>query len=129
MTKAEALYNFWSGFGLLTYDENAVPTGDEAPAFPYLTYQLVTDSYDHPVTMTASIWDRDADDYSANAENNARADSMSRYIGMGGSIVPFDGGAIWITRGHPFAQSLGDPSDNKIKRKLINITAEFISNN
>ena len=32
MTKAAAIYQFWSGFGLTAYEENTVP---EDAAFPY----------------------------------------------------------------------------------------------
>ena len=58
MTKAAAIYQFWKSFGLLTYEENRVPTGDNAPAMPYLTYQFATDSFDNEVALTASIWYR-----------------------------------------------------------------------
>ena len=56
MTKASALYNFWSGFGLTAYEENTVPTEAE---FPYITYQVVTDSFGAEVALTASVWYRD----------------------------------------------------------------------
>ena len=55
MTKAAAIYQFWSGFGLTAYEENTVP---ENAAFPYVTYQLVTDSFDREVAATASLWYR-----------------------------------------------------------------------
>ena len=51
MTKAAAIYQFWSGFGLTAYEENTVPTD---AAFPYITYQLVTDSFDREVAATAT---------------------------------------------------------------------------
>ena len=53
MTKAAAIYQFWSGFGLTAYEENTVPND---AAFPYVTYQLVTDSFDREVAATASLW-------------------------------------------------------------------------
>lgn len=55
MTKAAAIYQFWSGFGLTAYEENTVPTDAD---FPYVTYQLVTDSFDREVAATASLWYR-----------------------------------------------------------------------
>ena len=55
MTKAAAIYQFWSGFGLTAYEENTVP--DDA-TFPYITYQLVTDSFDREIPLTASLWYR-----------------------------------------------------------------------
>ena len=50
MTKAAAIYQFWSGFGLTAYEENTVP---EDAVFPYVTYQLVTDSFGREVAATA----------------------------------------------------------------------------
>ena len=53
MNKAQALHNFWSGFGITAYDETTVP--DNAP-FPYITYAVETDSLDNVVLMNASLW-------------------------------------------------------------------------
>ena len=55
MTKAAAIYQFWSSFGLTAYEENTVPTD---AAFPYITYQLVTDSFDREIPLVASLWYR-----------------------------------------------------------------------
>ena len=118
MTKAAAIYQFWSSFGLTAYEENTVPTD---AAFPYITYQLVTDSFDREIPLTASIWYRSE----SWAGINAKTEEISQTISRGGKIIPCDGGAIWLKRGQPFAQSMGDESDDLIKRKYINITAEF----
>ena len=120
MTKAAAIYQFWNSFGLTAYEENSVP--DDA-AFPYITYQLVTDSFDREVPVTASLWYR-SESWTA---INAKTEEISQKISRGGKIISCDGGAIWLKRGQPFAQSMGDESDNLIKRKYINITAEFIT--
>ena len=122
MTKAAAIYQFWNSFGLTAYEENTVP--DDAD-FPYITYQLVTDSFDYEIPLTASIWYR-SESWTA---INAKAEEISQQIGRGGKIIPCDGGAIWLKRGQPFAQSMGDESDNLIKRKYLNITAEFMTAN
>lgn len=120
MTKAAAIYQFWSSFGLTAYEENTVP--DDA-AFPYITYQLVTDSFDYEIPLTASIWYR-SESWTA---INAKTEEVSQKISRGGKFVPCDGGAIWLKRGQPFAQSMGDESDNLIKRKYLNITAEYMT--
>ena len=120
MTKAAAIYQFWSGFGLTAYEENTVPTD---ATFPYITYQLVTDSFDREIPLTASIWYRSE----SWAGINAKTDEISQKISRGGKIIPCDGGAIWLKRGQPFAQSMGDESDDLIKRKYLNITAEFMT--
>ena len=120
MTKAAAIYQFWSGFGLTAYEENSVPTD---ATFPYITYQLVTDSFDQEIPLTASIWYR-SESWTG---INAKTEEISQKISRGGKIIACDGGAIWLKRGQPFAQNMGDESDNLIKRKYLNITAEFMT--
>ena len=120
MTKAAAIYQFWSGFGLTAYEENTVPTDAD---FPYITYQLVTDSFDREIPLTASLWYR-RESWTA---INAKTEEISQKISRGGKIIPCDGGAIWLKRGQPFAQNMGDESDDLIKRKYLNITAEFMT--
>ena len=120
MTKAAAIYQFWSGFGLTAYEENTVPTD---AAFPYITYQLVTDSFDREVAATASIWYR-SESWTA---VNAKTEEISQKISRGGKIISCDGGVIWLKRGQPFAQNMRDESDDLIKRKYLNITAEFVT--
>lgn len=120
MTKAAAIYQFWSGFGLTAYEENTVPTDAD---FPYITYQLVTDSFDREIPLTASIWYR-SESWTG---INAKTEEISQKISRGGKIISCDGGAIWLKRGQPFAQNMGDESDDLIKRKYLNITAEFMT--
>ena len=122
MTKAAAIYAFWSSFGLIAYEENTVPTD---AAFPYLTYQLVTDSFDREVVASASLWYRSQ----SWKDINAKTEEISAYIGMGGKIITCDGGKIWIKRGQPFAQNMGDESDDLIRRKYINVSLEFFTVN
>ena len=87
MTKAAAIYQFWSSFGLTAYEENTVPTD---AAFPYITYQLVTDSFDREVAATASLWYR-SESWTA---INAKTEEISQKIRRGGKINYCDGGAI-----------------------------------
>ena len=120
MTKAAAIYQFWNSFGLTAYEENSVP---DDSTFPYITYQLVTDSFDREISVTASLWYR----IESWTEINAKTEEISQKISRGGKIISCDGGAIWLKRGQPFAQSMGDESDDLIKRKYLNITAEFMT--
>lgn len=120
MTKAAAIYQFWSSFGLTAYEEDTVPTD---AAFPYITYQLVTDSFDRDVSATASLWYRGE----SWVDINAKTEEISAHIGLGGKIIKCDGGRIWIKRGQPFAQNMGDESDDLIKRKYLNVTIEYFT--
>lgn len=128
MTKASAIHQFWNSFGINAYEENVVYDIDEngkevEPKFPYITYQLVTDSFDTDVQMTASVWYRG----SSWVDINAKTEEISQAIGRGGKILNCDNGKIWLKRGTPFAQNMGDDSDNLIKRKYLNITAEYFT--
>ena len=128
MTKASAIHQFWNSFGIKAYEENVVYDIDEngkevEPKFPYITYQLVTDSLDNDVQMAVSLWHRG----SSWVEANAKTEEISQTIGRGGVFLDCDGGSIWLKRGTPVAQNMGDESDNLIKRKYLNITAEFFT--
>lgn len=123
MTKAAAIYNFWTVYGLPVYEENTVPTGDDAPEFPYLTYSFVGDSFGGEIALSANLWYRST----SWTECNAKTEEISKAIGRGGKVLPCDGGAIWLKRGQPFAQNMGDENDDMIRRKYINLTAEFLT--
>lgn len=123
MTKEAAIFQFWGQF-LPAYEENIVPTGKDAPKFPYITYQVVTDNFDTEVPMTASVWDE-----STSWSNiNRITRNISETIGDG-LFINCDGGKIWIKKGTPFAQNMGDESNDLIRRKYLNITAEFLTIN
>ena len=130
MTKAAAINEFWNSFGLKAFEENTLLDVDEngqeiKPEFPYITYQLVTDSFDREVAATANIWYRTTGWKAI----NAKTEEISAHIGLGGKIIKCDGGRIWIKRGQPFAQNMGDESDDLIKRKYLNVTIEFLTAN
>lgn len=126
MTKAAAIYQFWSSFGLDAYEENSVYAfGGELP-FPYITYELNTDSFgDSGIPLSASLWYRSTSWVQA----NAKAEEISAEIGRGGKFILCDGGYIWIKRRRPFSQPMGDDSDDMIKRILISISVEFLTEN
>lgn len=121
MTKAAAIHSFWAFFGLSAYEENTVP---HDAAFPYLAYELVADGYGSDAMMTASLWYRSP----SWVEANAKAEEIGARIGYGGILLPCTGGRLWIRRGTPFAQCMGDPSDDMIRRVVINIEIMFLTN-
>jgi len=123
MTKEAALHYFLSHLGLMAYEQTAVPTGDNAPVFPYLTYEVATGSWDGVIPLTVSLWYRSTSWVAANAMAQHVSDSISR----GGVTVPCDDGMLWITRGEPFARSMGEAGDDMIKRKVLNIMIEYLT--
>lgn len=123
--KEQVWQSFWSSFGLPAYDESTVPTGENAPGFPYLTYNVIVDSIDRAVYPSVSLWYRS----SSWKDVTEKSEEISAYIGLGGKMVAYDGGAVWVKRGAPFAQRMADDTDDMIRRIYLNIEAEFISAN
>lgn len=124
MTKAAALFNFFSSFGIDAYEENSVYALEKQPDFPYITYELKTDCLSESDTMISfSVWYRSTSWTAA----NAMAETISKAIGYGGKVISCDDGYIWIKRGSPFAQSMGDPSDDMIKRKYCTLSVSFLT--
>ena len=123
MDKYQAIDEFWNRFSIPAYDESSVPDNAE---LPYITYSAQTsDLVSGPVAMTASLWY-----YGQSwAAVSKKAIAISEYIGMGGIVSLYDGGALWIKRGSQFSQRLSDPDDPLIRRIILNIEAEYISAN
>ena len=119
MDKWEAQYAFWSQFGIPAYEENSVPTGDDRPSYPYLTYQAVDAPFNEDVPTTASIWTKD---YSW-AEADGLANAVMTALKNGGYVQFYTGGMVWYTIDQ--IQAMGDTEDDTIKRKVLNMTAHF----
>lgn len=128
MMKEQALYNFFSSFDIPAFEENSVPSDSaHKPAFPYLTYPIITDSLDNNVILSVSLWYKDKDGYSALLESVKKKNEIEAALADGGQIIQCDGGRIWLKKGSPFAQVMGDESDDKIKRQIINIEVEYFT--
>lgn len=122
MTKGAALQSFFNSI-MPSYASSSVP--DNA-ALPYLTYELITSAWNGgEVGLTVNMWFRTTSE----KEPNAAVDKLSNAIGLGGVQLPCDDGVIWLKRGSPWAQSLTDETDKTIKRRYINVTAEYFTLN
>lgn len=121
MTKSQALQTFFSSFGMTAYTSTSVP---DDVIFPYLTYDLITGAWgDEQAAITVNLWFYTESE----AIPNAKAEEISKKIGLGGITIPCDDGIIWIKRGSPWCQSLTDETNKTIKRRYINVTAEFLT--
>lgn len=124
MDKAQAIHKFWSSFGIPAYDSATVPTGSDAPMFPYITYDVQTDSMDNVLPMSGSIWYRST----SWEQITHKTEDVARTIGSRGYYIDtLDNGYVWITKGTPFAQRMSDPDDDMIRRMYINISVEFLT--
>ena len=121
MSKATALYQWFSSFGLTAYEESNVKVGTKPP---YLTYTYATGDFDSgEVPIIVNLWYQS----DSNVAINAKAEEIYARIGRGGVTIPVGDGAIWLKRGSPFCQAIAEPSDANIRRRYINITAEFLT--
>lgn len=118
MTKEQAIYQFWSGFGVPAYDEGSVP--DNA-VLPYITYSTATGRLEGVLPLTASLWNR-----SSNWVFTAQKTEQIEYALKSYYITDVDGGKMWITAGSPFAVRITDPDDS-IRRVRYTIYVEFLT--
>ena len=121
MTKEQALHKFFNQFGITGYRNTSVP---DDVIFPFLTHDTPISSFEEePVSITVNLYYYTESE----AEPDAKAEEIRQAIGMGGKMLRCDGGAIWLKWGSPWCQSLVDETNNNIKRRYMNITAEYLT--
>lgn len=119
-TRTAALAAWLGGFGMPAYSAQAVPDGTEPP---YITFTPVSGAWgDGEQAATVEIWRRTGSE----AEANADAESVGRALGLGGVMLPCDGGGLWVKRGSPFWQA-ADSGEPGVKRRYINLSIENIT--
>lgn len=109
---AQALYAFWSGFGIPAYTENTIP--DEAQR-PYITYDLTETEPTEAATHHAQIYFR----ATGNREILNLVDQIKGAIGTGVRIS-CDGGCVVIRPSTPFVQLMADEEPHN-RRAYINM--------
>lgn len=122
MDRWQAQYQFWSQFGIPAYEKNSVPDVKDL-TYPYITYEAAASGFDEPVYCVASIWDNN----SSWERVDALADTIEHHIRKMG-CPEIDGGRYraWIGD-TTFAQNMGDPDNDKIRRKVLNVNFEFMT--
>lgn len=122
MNSTQAWHNFWSGFGWDAYDSNSVPSKELNPSMPRITYEVARSEFGNVVNLSAYLWDR-----SFSWENiSLKEDEIYKRIGLGGVLVEYDEGMMWIKRGNPFSQRIPD-EDDSIRRIYINVDVEYFT--
>lgn len=120
MDRWEALYAFWASFGVPAYEENSVPTGDNRPNYPFITYEASVTPWNGDVLMSASIWTRST----SWEEADRIADLIEARI-KDGYIQPYDSGLIYIVPNDPLSKHMAEPSDDMVKRNLFGVRYHF----
>ena len=119
MTKGAALQQFFSQF-LTAYTATSVP---EDVVFPYLTYDADFDAWGgEPVSLTVNLWFYTESE----AVPNAKADEISKALEGGAVLDMGNGEYIVLHRGSPWCQALRDETNNNVKRRYLNVTADYL---
>ena len=88
----------------------------------WLSDREVTDTLGNTLAQTASLWYRDSSWKSITEKEQ----EIAEYITRGGRLIGYDQGAVWLKRASPWAQRMNDPSDEMIRRIVLNIAVEFL---
>ena len=119
MTKGATLQQFFSQF-LTAYAATSVP---KDVIFPYLTYDAVFDAWGgEPVSLTVNLWFYTESE----AVPNAKADEISNALEGGAVLDMGNGEYIVLHRGSPWCQALRDETNNNVKRRYLNVTADYL---
>ena len=122
MTKNKALFAWFNEF-MPFYRASSVP---DDVVLPYGTYEYIDSAFDlSEVGLTINLWFRTESE----AIPDEKAQELAERIGYGGVTIPCDEGYIWLKRGSPWCQSLTYEEDPGIKRRYINISAEYLTFN
>ena len=132
MNKEQAYSAFWSGFGVLAFEENSIPddktiddlikAGVAKAKYPYISYQVIVDDLGHPVFPTASIYDRSTSWKRADELANVISERIQKM-----NTIRLDNGRMFITKGSPFAQHQLESADLNIRRVILNLGIEFFT--
>lgn len=127
MDRWQAQYNFWSQFGVPAYEENSVPDLKEL-TFPYITYEAAVGGFGDTIPISASIWDKVRDGYSALETLDTLSDAIEDVI-VNSFPRNYDNGKYRVWKEGSWSENMSDPDDDKIKRKRLSVNFEFMDFN
>lgn len=123
MDKTAAIQSFLSQF-LPAYEENSIPSQPARPAYPYITYEGIDNNFNEGLyPMTFTTWYRELS--WVNAVTMTRR--ISRAIPSTGLMLQCDDGHVLVYKADsiPFAQRMGDDSDDLIKKTVFSLDVRF----
>lgn len=134
MNKQQAYNAFWGDFGVFAFEENSIPDdtviqslidkGVAPSKYPYIAYEVIVDDLNNAVYPSASIYD--------NSSSWERLDLLVNTIStriQTMKTIRLDNGRMFITKGSPFAQHMGEGEGFEIKRVVLNLGVEFFTEN
>ena len=121
MEKIPAIIDFWNSFGIPAYDEQDVP---EDAKYPYITYELAIGNFESEIALSAGLWYR-----SSNWEAISKKCDEISYKLHTMSPIKINNGYIRLWEGAtPLFQRMAYENDDKVKRIVVNIMAEYMTN-
>lgn len=127
MDNFQAIQAFWEMFGVDAYDEQTTFDEGDLPAFPHITYESFSGTWESARTMSAHLWNRQQN--GSWAWIKQKAEEIKKTIGNG-IVLHVDDGVMWfrIPEYTPFAQVIRSGSDDvKIQRIFLNVEVEFLT--
>ena len=125
MDNYQALQSFWDSFGIDAYDDQTVFTDGQSPAYPHITYESFSGSWEARRTLSANLWSRST----SWAWLKQKAEEIRQTIGSG-ITKSVDNGIIWfrIPEYTAFSQVISSGStDDLVKRVLLSVEVEFLT--
>lgn len=120
MTKNKALYAWFNEF-MPFYRASSVPK--DAPA-AYGTYEYSEGAFgEGEVPIAVNLFFRTESE----AIPDEKATELAKKFGQGRVLIPCDEGIVWLKKGSPWCQSIAYADDTAIKRRYINIVAEYLT--
>ncbi len=109
----EALFSFWSGFGVPAFLDR-VPQGQ---TFPYITFEVIQGDALTSLPLTAFNWHKERPGVSLNAERSALMDAIADAIPPEGRRLPLNGGGFLVIQrnGAQFQSYYDDPEDENVR--------------
>lgn len=121
MDKWQVQYEFWSQFGIPAYEENSVPDYRDL-TFPYISYEAASGGFEDTISVEASIWDNNR----SYIRIDPIADEIQRFIKEMG-CPEMEGGRYRVWSEPEFARNMGDPDNDSIRRKVLSVNFEFMT--
>lgn len=117
VTREAALQKYFESFGLKAFPATSEPKDIE---FPWLTYETSAGNWGDEVSIVVKLWFHT----DSEAEPNAKVRQISESIGLGGKVINYDDGKMWLRRGSPWCNSIPNDTDTAVKCKALNIMIE-----
>ncbi len=113
----QALYRFWSSFGLPAYLSGHVPDG---ASLPYITFEIGDGEPFSRTFLTAIVWAKD------NATRAGALDRIAESIPPDGVSIPISSGMLTLYRnGGSFMSYYDDPEDKTILGGRVSYQVNF----